>query len=33
LNTPTLHPPQHMDLVAESEDLQLQSGPGPKGGT
>ena len=32
VNTPTLRPPQHINLVAQSEDLQLQSGPRPEGG-
>jgi hypothetical protein len=30
VNTPTLRPPQHIDLLAQSEDLQLQRGPSPE---
>jgi hypothetical protein len=33
MNTPALRPPQHIDLVAQSEDLQLQSDPRPERGT
>ena len=30
-NAHRLRPSQHIDLVAQSEDLQLQSGPSPEG--
>jgi len=29
----SLRPSQHIDLVAQSEGLQLHSGPSPEGGT